>query len=221
MALAVVGTPRSGKSTFIQHALDLKKLPTAAVSSKKVSLEGVVSLLRIHEFNVNDIDLTSGGTPQWPHLDGKETTSPINGAMVIYSISDASSTKLIPSFLRESKASLFFAFLSRTHSQYRSYARELIDMMACLGACSKSAMPTVLVCSKCDVAPQLRQVDSQTTEHLRQGVVGNIQIYHTAIKAPDSHKRCLSSLLRNIGLRNTGMVPSTHSILQEDRANMK
>ncbi|KAL8767419.1 MAG: hypothetical protein Q9209_006067 [Squamulea sp. 1 TL-2023] len=89
VALAVVGTPGSGKSTFIQHALDLKKLPTAAVSSKKVSLEGVVSLLRIHEFNVHDIDLTIGGTPQWPHLNGEETTSPINGTMVIYSISDA------------------------------------------------------------------------------------------------------------------------------------
>lgn len=68
-------------------------------------------------------------------------------------------------------------------------------------------MPTVLVCSKCDVAPKLRQVDSQTTEQLRNGIVGNIQVYQISTKAPDSHKRCLSFMLRNIGPRKTGMTP--------------
>ncbi|KAI4220152.1 MAG: hypothetical protein LQ349_008161, partial [Xanthoria aureola] len=170
VALAVVGTPGSGKSTFIQHALELKKLPTAAVSSKKVSLEGVVSMLRIHEFNICDVNIAVEGTLQWPHMHGEEVASHIDGTMVIYSISDASSTEMIPSFLR---------------------------------ACSKRAMPTVLVCSKFDVAPKLRQVDSQTTEQLRNGIVGNMQVYQTSTKAPDSHKRCLSFMLRNIGPRKT------------------
>ncbi|KAL8916183.1 MAG: hypothetical protein Q9172_006414 [Xanthocarpia lactea] len=170
ITLAVVGTSCTGKSTFVQHALDLKRIPTAAVSSKKVSLEGVVSLLRIYEFNIHDVDITLQGNPQWPRLDGEDTKNQIDGIMVIYSISDVSSTKFIPSFLR---------------------------------ACSKSAIPTVLVCSKCDVPPEIRQVDSQITEQLRNGVVGDIQMYQTSIKAPDSHKRCLSFILRNIGLRTT------------------
>ncbi|KAL9038973.1 MAG: hypothetical protein Q9180_002809 [Flavoplaca navasiana] len=168
VAIAVVGTPGSGKSTFIQHALDLKKSPTATVSSKKVSLEGVVSLLRVHEFNLHAVDIAHEGTIQWPCPDSEETVGQINGIVVIYSISDASSTKMIPSFLR---------------------------------ACATSAFPAVLVCSKCDVPPKLRQVDGQTTERLRNGVVGNIQVYQSSIKAPDSHKRCLSFILRNIALR--------------------
>ncbi len=100
----MVGTPGSGKSTFIQHALELKKLPTAAVSSKKVSLEGVVSMLRIHEFNICDVNIAVEGTLQWPHMDGEDVASHIDGTMVIYSISDASSTEMIPSFLRKSNA---------------------------------------------------------------------------------------------------------------------
>ena len=114
ITLAVVGTSCSGKSTFVQHALDLKRIPTAAVSSKKVSLEGVVSLLRIYEFNILDVDITLQGNPQWPRLDGYDTKSQIDGIMVIYSISDVSSTKFIPSFLRESCAPLVLAVLVYT-----------------------------------------------------------------------------------------------------------
>ncbi|KAL8908729.1 MAG: hypothetical protein Q9171_005315, partial [Xanthocarpia ochracea] len=106
ITLAVVGTSCTGKSTFVQHALDLKRIPTAAVSSKKVSLEGVVSLLRIYEFNIHDVDITLQGNPQWPRLDGEDTKNQIDGIMVIYSISDVSSTKLIPSFLQIPKVSI-------------------------------------------------------------------------------------------------------------------
>ena len=113
MAIAVVGTPGSGKSTFIQHALDLKKSPTATMSSKKVSLEGVVSLLRVHEFNLHAVDIAHDGTIQWPCPDSEETVGQINGIVVIYSISDASSTKLIPSFLRESIVSPAIAVVVR------------------------------------------------------------------------------------------------------------
>ncbi|KAL8840684.1 MAG: hypothetical protein Q9176_003709 [Flavoplaca citrina] len=70
------------------------------MSSKKVSLEGVVSLLRVHEFNLHAVDIAHEGTIQWPCPDSEETVGQINGIVVIYSISDASSTKLIPSFLQ-------------------------------------------------------------------------------------------------------------------------
>ncbi|KAL8674707.1 MAG: hypothetical protein Q9168_000865 [Polycauliona sp. 1 TL-2023] len=78
-------------------------MPTAAVSSKKVSLEGVVSLLRIHEFNIQAVDVEHEGTLQWPCPDGEEMENRIDGTVVIYSISDAGSTKMIPSFLQTPK----------------------------------------------------------------------------------------------------------------------
>ncbi|KAL8762322.1 MAG: hypothetical protein Q9184_001659 [Pyrenodesmia sp. 2 TL-2023] len=99
IALAVVGTPRSGKSTFVQHALDLKKLPTSKVSAKKVSLEGIVSTLRIHEIDTHEIGITSQGTPCWPLVDDDENASNVDGVLIIYSISDLDSTKPIPALL--------------------------------------------------------------------------------------------------------------------------
>lgn len=73
-----------------------------------------MSLLRIHEFNICDVDIELEGTLRWPHLEDEEIASHIDGTVVIYSISDASSTKLIPSFLRESNAPSVFAVLVRT-----------------------------------------------------------------------------------------------------------
>ncbi len=101
IAIAVVGAPRSGKSTFVQHALDLKKLPTSRVSAKKVSLEGVVSILRIHEIDAHEIGITSQGTPCWPLVDDDENAIKVDGVLVIYTIGDTDSTKPIPPLLRE------------------------------------------------------------------------------------------------------------------------
>ncbi|KAL8812520.1 MAG: hypothetical protein Q9200_000955 [Gallowayella weberi] len=104
VGLAVIGTPGSGKSTFVQHALDLKKCSKASPSTKKVSLEGVVSLLRIHEFNILDVDITPEGLPKWPHMSGQGTPRQIDGVIMVYSINDSSSTSPIPRLLRSLNA---------------------------------------------------------------------------------------------------------------------
>lgn len=102
VVLAVVGTPRSGKSTFIQHALDLKRLPSSKISTKKVSLEGIVSVLQIHELNVHNIKTKSDGTPLWrPEHTDDDITDKVNGVVVVYNINDLASTKPIPAVLRK------------------------------------------------------------------------------------------------------------------------
>ncbi|KAL8721509.1 MAG: hypothetical protein Q9225_001808 [Loekoesia sp. 1 TL-2023] len=101
VVLAVIGTPRSGKSTFIQHALDLKRLPSSKISTKKVSLEGIVSVLQIHELNVHKIDTYSDGTPLWrPEHTDEDITDKVDGVVVVYNINDLASTKPIPAVLR-------------------------------------------------------------------------------------------------------------------------
>lgn len=102
VVLAVVGMPRSGKSTFIQHALDLKKPPSSKVATKRVSLEGTVSILEIHEYDVHEIEINSDGTPHWPENAADDITGKVNGVLVIYSIEDIASTKPIPAVLRKS-----------------------------------------------------------------------------------------------------------------------
>lgn len=64
----------------------------------------------------------------------------------------------------------------------------------------------------CDLPSRSRQVDSYTTKQLRSAVPFSLQTYQTSIKAPESHKRCVSFLLRNIGLRETGTVLSVRML---------
>lgn len=103
IALAVIGTSGSGKSTFIQHALDLKKLPNSRTSTKKVSLEGIISVLRIHEIDAGEVEVAPDGALSWPLVDASGNTYEIDGAVVVYSITDVGSTKPLPELLRESR----------------------------------------------------------------------------------------------------------------------
>ncbi|KAL8955963.1 MAG: hypothetical protein Q9193_006364, partial [Seirophora villosa] len=99
IAIAVIGTSGSGKSTFIQHALDLKKSPNSRNSTKKVSLEGVISILRILEIDTDEVEITPDGALRWPLIDANGSTRKIDGAVVVYSIIDVGSTKPLPELL--------------------------------------------------------------------------------------------------------------------------
>ncbi|KAI4168096.1 MAG: hypothetical protein LQ348_007566 [Seirophora lacunosa] len=99
IAIAVIGTSGSGKSTFIQHALDLKKSPNSRNSTKKVSLEGVISILRILEIDTDEVEIAPDGALRWPLVDANGSTRKIDGAVVVYSIIDVGSTKPLPELL--------------------------------------------------------------------------------------------------------------------------
>ncbi|KAL8710337.1 MAG: hypothetical protein Q9220_005107 [cf. Caloplaca sp. 1 TL-2023] len=101
IALAVVGTPRSGKSTFVQHALDLKKPPASAVSTKKVSLEGVVSVLRMYEYDMNDVSFTPDGSPRLPIQPEEGSPCRVDGILVMCNVNSVSSTEHISTMLRK------------------------------------------------------------------------------------------------------------------------
>ncbi|KAL8839768.1 MAG: hypothetical protein Q9170_001579 [Blastenia crenularia] len=100
VVLAVVGTPHAGKSTFIQHALDLREPPSSKISTKKVSLEGAVSVLQVHELNTHDMEIKCDGTPHWPQDSPICAANYFDGAIVIYSVKDIASTVQIPAVLR-------------------------------------------------------------------------------------------------------------------------
>ena len=101
VTLAIVGAPKSGKSTFIQYALDLKTPPHSRVSIKKVSLEGVVSVLKLHEVDIRDVKISPEGVTQWPYLPNHPSRLRIDGALLLYSITNLASTKRIAPILSE------------------------------------------------------------------------------------------------------------------------
>lgn len=87
----MIGAARAGKSTFVQCALDLKKSGVSPSSIKKVSLEGVVSVLRLLEIQLEDVGILENHNINWPSMVGNLETPRIHGALVLCDVMDRSS----------------------------------------------------------------------------------------------------------------------------------
>ena len=58
------------------------------------------------------------------------------------------------------------------------------------------AVPTVLVSAKCDNPFKSWEVDQEKVENFCNTL--NVESFQTSISAPETHKRCISVILRNI-----------------------
>lgn len=99
--LAVLGAQGVGKSTFIQHALDIRKPTNGPVSSSKVALSGVTYRFQLLELDLNDIDHTARQI-KWPKYINSQLVPPIDGVLCLYDITDQESIAEIPELLRKS-----------------------------------------------------------------------------------------------------------------------
>ena len=106
VSLAVLGAPAVGKSTFVHCALDLKRPSTSPVASKKVSLEGQISIVRLFELGLDDVEVTSEQSMRWPERVGDENMPRIDGVLALYDVMNQSSIAPIPPLLSE-----YFRFL--------------------------------------------------------------------------------------------------------------
>ncbi|MCJ1433150.1 hypothetical protein MMC27_002509 [Xylographa pallens] len=97
---AVVGSEGSGKSTFIRCALDLKKPATSSVSSKKMSLEGDVFLIKLVEIPINTLEVVADRIC-WPEVLGQEVVPRIDGVLALYDVTERQSIRNIPKLLGE------------------------------------------------------------------------------------------------------------------------
>ena len=100
ITLAVVGAHQAGKSTFVQNALDLKKFSDAPLTTKKVSLEGVVSVLHLFEVPLSDVLFSSEHDLIWPGNVGGQTPA-IDGVLVLYDVTNEDSLSSIADVLSE------------------------------------------------------------------------------------------------------------------------
>ena len=86
--IAVLGSARTGKSTFIRSALDLKVDAGSLISTKKVSLEGRISIVRLVEMDMNLIR-DQGGTLAWPAIIDETPLSEIEGVLLLFDVTDS------------------------------------------------------------------------------------------------------------------------------------
>ena len=111
VTLAVLGAAAVGKTTFVRCALDLKKPFTSQLASKKVSLEGKISIVRLLELRLEDVQVTAEEGLRWPGVVGDEKTPPIDGVLALYDVMEKSSVNRIPDIL--SKSSIYLLLLFR------------------------------------------------------------------------------------------------------------
>jgi hypothetical protein len=98
----VLGSRRVGKSSFIQKALDLRQNPPTAGSSKKMALDGVVYVVRLREVLIDDITIDESRKITWPKLFDEENVPPIDGALILYDVTNGESVIEVPDVLCES-----------------------------------------------------------------------------------------------------------------------
>lgn len=106
VTLAVLGGAKAGKSTFVQCALDMKALPISSCTTKKVSLEGIVSVLRLCEFQLKNVKISEDYSIIWPKLAGDEAKPRIDGALVLFDVMDQISLYEVTDLLSKSQAFL-------------------------------------------------------------------------------------------------------------------
>ncbi|KAI9802491.1 MAG: hypothetical protein M1825_002876 [Sarcosagium campestre] len=97
--LAVVGAAGVGKSTFIQKALSLRTVPPSLVASRKLSIDGVVHVVRLLELALDSLDLVGNRQLRWPVQVEGVNLPQIDGALVLYDVISQRSVAALPELL--------------------------------------------------------------------------------------------------------------------------
>jgi hypothetical protein len=170
-----------------------------------MSLDGVVYVVRLFELMLNDIDIDQTQSVVWPDSIDGQSLSPIDGVLVLYDITMEASIDGIPDVLCKSGSN------PRCHGilVHLSYPRALIPVPSLLllpgflanqrllAALAQSGPPVLLVSCKEDSPPKLRQVDLDFSQRMK-GRFSMLETCSTSANVPESHKRCISVLLRSI-----------------------
>ena len=102
----VLGARGVGKSTFIQKALDVSFPGTSRAAERKIHVKGSDYFVRLLEVAIDDVDWDEDDeTVIWPETIDNKMMPRIDGALVLYDITDKNSLENVPELL--SKCSLF------------------------------------------------------------------------------------------------------------------
>lgn len=190
--IVVLGSPFVGKSAFIQKAFNLQSPPTTAISSRKMSIDGNVYVVRLIELSFNELDLDDESRICWPDSVNGASIPYIDGAFTLYDVMNKESLVQVPETLRKS------GLLMPQHSPW---SPERLIVLA--EGIYNASIPFILVACKCDFPPSHRHVDPYGVEKRAKALIGDITAFQTSQAAPDTQKRCVAVILRAIvSMRN-------------------
>ena len=94
-----------------------------------------------------------------------------------------------------------FAFVAMAMAMAK--LAKLADVSDYQDRLSDAAIPTILVSNKCDNPPSYWKVGRERVEVVCNTYEGT-ESFQTSATAPETHKRCISVILRNIALKRSG-----------------
>lgn len=99
--IAVLGARGTGKSGFVQRALKLPQPPTSDISTSKVKIDGGWYIVRFMEMNFTDIHIGDRSSIKWPETVDNYATPRVDGAVVVYDITNEESLSMVPELLSQ------------------------------------------------------------------------------------------------------------------------
>ena len=82
----------------MQQALDLKSFPRSPITSKKVSLEGSISVVRLIELDVTEISIIDNAL-RWPKIVDGYPVLRIDGLLLLYDVLNYATFDALPAVL--------------------------------------------------------------------------------------------------------------------------
>jgi len=106
VTIAVAGCDGAGKTTFITSALDMRQPFKGRQTTKKMSLDGSVYLVRVLELSTTEIMPDPKG-PVWPRFGSDLAPPTIDGVLVLHDITQPSTFPETEKLLGASTLPLF------------------------------------------------------------------------------------------------------------------
>lgn len=97
--VAVLGAHGSGKSTFIRHALNLPNAASGSISTRKMTIDGGLYVVRFLEMSIQDVQVRDQNSIKWPESLQDLPTPRIDGAVTIYDVTSEQSLARVPEIL--------------------------------------------------------------------------------------------------------------------------
>ena len=97
--IVVLGSPLVGKSTFIQRAFDLRTTPPTSFTSRKMSIDGNVYVVRLIELSYHELDLDDEKCICWPDVINGTPVPAVDGAFTLYDVTNKESLVQVPETL--------------------------------------------------------------------------------------------------------------------------
>jgi GTPase SAR1 family protein len=116
--LVVLGTSNVGKSTFVQRALDLKQPALTPTTAKKMSLDGMIYVVKLIEIPLEEIGIVDNSRIAWPEEIDDSPMPTVDGVLALLDISDCESVADFPEVLSK--------FNHCYQLQYQAFQRDFL-----------------------------------------------------------------------------------------------